>query len=398
MNPATSRPGTVRTLIAAAVVIPLAWLTLQLGRVDGDIGAPTGPERLIEAIDDAPALPVAAGGQARAALHDRPIDGRAYRVLAQVAQSNGDQQQAGRLYAIAAERWPRDRIAQAALVDRAFAEGDIDRGLTHLDALLRVAPRLRPALLGGLMPYLGDTEMRAGLVQRLAQDPPWRAAMIAPLLAETTPVEPAQTLLAELAATGPLSERELHARVSLLDRAGRAADARQVWLQTLAVDDRAAAGLVFDGGFEHPGVTGGYGWQYDNPPAGVAIGPDPTDPLSGEYALSIVFDGRAVRFAHLRQPLALAPGRYQLQAAAWQSINTSRPFVWQLSCSVGTGGVLAELPLGAAPVWTSVKTAFDVPPGCERQQLQLRHTARSLAERTIRGSIQLDETFITKLP
>ena len=141
-NPITTdipaRPPWLRwtTAIAAAAVMAIA--AIQLARVDADLGAPFGPDRIVHALDASPALASTDAAQARLALRDRPVDGAAYRVLAQAEDAVGHADRAGALYATAVGRWPRDRIARAELADRAFAGEDIEAGLTHLDALLRV--------------------------------------------------------------------------------------------------------------------------------------------------------------------------------------------------------------------------------------------------------------------
>ena len=63
-------------------------------------------------------------------------------------------------------------------------------------------PRMRRSIrymLPLLMPHLHDARVRDALVDRLAQDPPWRHAFLAGLREETTPAADAETLLAALA-------------------------------------------------------------------------------------------------------------------------------------------------------------------------------------------------------
>lgn len=421
-NPITTdipaRPPWLRwtTAIAAAAVMAIA--AIQLARVDADLGAPFGPDRIVHALDASPALASTDAAQARLALRDRPVDGAAYRVLAQAEDAVGHADRAGALYATAVARWPRDRIARAELADRAFAGEDIEAGLTHLDALLRVAPELRAAVLASLMPYLGDPRIAAGLLARLAANPPWRDAVPAALLAATPPTAPtapaaptatatapttapatatAEALLATLATRIPPTPAELQARMTLLDRLGRPAQARAIWLTTLAPDDRAAAGLVFDGGFERPGVVDGYAWQLSAPP-GAAIGYAAAGAYQGQSALAIGFDGRAVQFAGVRQRLALPAGRYRLQLAARNRVDTARPFVWRVACDAGSPAPLAELPVPVtgAGQWQTIAVAFEVPPACASQSLQLHHTARSLAEQRLAGDLLFDAVLISR--
>lgn len=395
------RPGALRLTVAIAAAGLMAVLAIQLARVDAPLGAPAGPDRLVAITDTAlaaasGALPGDVTDHARQALRQRPIDGRAYRVMAQAATAEADDARAAPLYAIAARRWPRDRIAQATLAEGAFAAGDTEAGLAHLDALLRVASGLRAAVLAQVAGLLEDAEFRAGLVVRVARHPPWRDALVRELLAKDTPVEPALAFLRELADQQPLAENELQARIVLLDRAGRPAEARAAWLQTLDPAARAADGPIYDGGFEHPDVSGGYGWQI-RPLAGVAVGHDAGDPWRGSYALAIVFDGRAVQFAHLQQALALPPGNYRLHAASSNAVSTTRPFEWRLTCAEGDHA-LVVLPLADRPDWQQVDAGFTVPDACPRQRLQLRHSARTLAERRLHGVLKIDEMQITRFP
>ena len=369
----------------------MAWGAVALARVDGTLGSPAGPDRLVTASDPIEAPQVAADN-ARRALRDRPIDGRAYRLLAQATAAEADFEHTLGLYRIAAERWPRERIAQAVLADAAFAAGEWDTAIEHFDALLRVAPASRAALLAAITPHLEREPLRDALLRRLALDPPWRAALPATLLADAAPAAPAEQLLAALADILPPNEPEIRARTTLLQRLGSAGAARQAWLETLEPDARAIGeqpgNHVFDGGFELGTLGGGYDWQADMPP-GAAAGLSDIDPHEGTQALSVAFSGRAVQFAHLRQQLALAPGDYRLESWSDDRVRTARPFAWHVGC-VGEGGSLLELPLPQDPGWQHSSAAFQVPEGCNTQQLILRHTGRNLSERRLRGTLRLD--------
>jgi hypothetical protein len=385
----------VRIALAIAAGLCMAVMAWLVGRADAGIGAPLGAERRLEAIDAAD-LPPDAAAQARQVLRERPADGRAYRILGQVAEAEGDAARADALYAIAVKRWPRERYAQSRLAALAFLAGRPAEGMEHLDALMRVAPHTAGDILASLMPAMADPALRAAMVQRLRLDPPWRAAVPEALQAPSTPAGAALALLSELAAAGPLGEGEVQARVALLDRQGRPADARATWLASLAPEARAGSELLFDGGFEHPEATGGYGWRYRAPP-GVAMGIDHRDPLDGEGAMTLTFSGRAVRFDDLAQFLALAPGDYVLHAAADNRVRTGRPFVWRLRCA-SDGRLLGDVPLVDRIGWEEVSGSFRVPPDCPRQELRLRHDARSLAERQLRGVLRLDGMAITHSP
>lgn len=396
---ADGRAGRPRTGVASAwrigVALVLAgggaWLAIQLAQRDADIGAPQGADRLLRSIDADPAVSDADVQQARRILHERPNDGRAFRVLAQAADARGDTDAATRLYTIAVRLAPRDRMARAALADRAFARGDLATAMKHVDALLRIAPATRETLLPQLASMLDRADVRAALIPHVQASPNWRGALVPALLAKTTPAAGAEALLAELARVHALTPAEINARVTLLQRLGRPADARAVWLATLPPAQRALAGpALFDGGFEAPDVTGGFAWQI-TPQTGVSVLPDGTEPAEGQGSLSLVFEGRAVTGIGVEQPLALNPGRYRLSGQADNSTTAPRPFVLQVTCTTGGAAGSVELPdPRPGPGWHAFVGSVDVPPGCTGQRLQLRHLGRSLNERIISGTLRLD--------
>lgn len=385
--------GVARIALALVLVTGGAWLAVELARRDADLGPPKGADRLIRAIDAEPAVTDADVAMARQVLRERPNDGRAYRVLAQFADARGQTEEATRLYGIAVRLAPRDRLTRAALADRAFARNDIPAALEHLDALLRVAPGAREVLLPQLGTMLDREDVRAGLVKRLRANPNWRGALVPALLADTTPVAGAETLLAALASDDVLTPAELDARVTLLQRMGRPDAARAVWLATLPPAQRALAGpALFDGGFEAPDITGGFAWQ-TTPQTGVTLLPDDSAPAEGRGSLSLVFEGRAVTGLGLEQPLALAPGEYQLTGRAANDTNAPRPFAFELVCA-SDGRILGKVALphpAAGRDWQPFAGILAVPAGpCTAHRLHLRYQGRTLNERILSGTLRLD--------
>jgi hypothetical protein len=374
-----------RALLAIVATGLAAVAVVQLARVDAGIGPAFGPDRTMGKLDAVSLAPTEQVAGAREVLEARPIDGRAYRAIALAQGRSG-------LLETANARWPRDVLARATLADRALAEGDAATGLAHLDALLRIAPGTRAEILPLLMPYLHDVRVRAALVERMAGDPPWHGDLLAALRRDTTDAADAERFLSELAQRVKPTHADLQARVELLDRAGRTPEARTLWLSTLAPDDRAAASLVFDGGFERPDVRDGFGWHIDDVP-GATVGYDSLLPRSGAAALSIEFEDRAVRFAAVRQRLALAAGRYRMTVAARNEVDNERPFELRIDCRGRDPIARVALDAGRAD-WTTHETRFEVPADCTHQTLVLAHTARSLAERRLRGRLLIDDVGI----
>jgi hypothetical protein len=389
------RAGHFRIGTGLFAVTVMAWMAWQQVRVDAEVGAPFGPDRRVAGArglsNDANALTEVA----RETLRDRPIDGGAFRLLGLAAGLESNSDRAVDLYRTAARLSPRDDIAQAMLVDASFAQGSVGEGVQHLDALLRIAPHLRPPLLASLLLHTENAGLVDAMVGALAANPPWRGAL-ATALAGTDPAR-AEVLLAAMAKAAPLTTAELAVRVETLTALGKPALARNVWLQSLSETNRNLDGLPFDGSFEGVDQTGGFGWKWNDEP-GVTIAVDAIDPAQGRQSLQADFSGRVVRFIGPRQRLALSPGTYEISSAVDDRTGSSRRFAWFVQCTRGPTLVELDLPAGLASQWQTARASFDVPPDCQGQQLTLRHTGRSMAERQLSGVLRVDDVQLRKLP
>ncbi|MGN6513304.1 MAG: hypothetical protein ACTHKZ_06995, partial [Lysobacteraceae bacterium] len=203
-------------------------------------------------------------------------------------------------------------------------------------------------------------------------------------------------LLDRLAAATPLTATEADTRAGLLRRLGRDAEARAGWLAGLPAAVRAGSALLTDGGFEAPGLAGAYAWQ-QTPPPGVALRDDPIAPAEGAHALALDFSGRAISGTGLQQALALAPGRYRLDARSDNATDAQRPFAWQVDCA-GGGTPLLTLPLPSVPHWQASAATFEVPAGCGGQRLRLAYLGRSLADRRVGGTLRVDAMRVSPAP
>jgi hypothetical protein len=102
---------------------------------------------------------------------------------------------------------------------------------------------------------------------------------------------------------------------------GRAEDAQRVWRQALRAtswpqDESGSSSLVFNGGFEHDLLNGGFDWREELIP-GATFSFDSTVVHSGARALRIRFDGSTnLGFQNLRQFLAVEP-RHRYHFAAY---------------------------------------------------------------------------------
>ncbi|GAB2496098.1 tetratricopeptide repeat protein [Arenimonas alkanexedens] len=349
---------------------------------------------------DQPAQAEAAADHARRALRANPLDGRSYRILGTLADAAGDREQAARLFKVAAQRTPRDLASQAWLLDYHLAEGELPAAMQNLDLLLRVNPGLFPNMEAQLLGLASAAPAHAALAERLASAPPWRGRLLAAVAAKAPDADAVAPLFDRLRrAPGGLAPAELSAWVDRLGREGRWGQAYLVWVSQLPPDKLGGLGNVFNGGFEWEPGQGGFDWRFGRI-AGARIDRLPTEGASDRLALRVAFEDRRVPFAHVRQLLALAPGRYTFSARAKpDTLRTERGLVWTLTCATG-GPALGETPpLSGNGPWRELQADFEVPPqNCAAQWLTLRLPARIPAEQRIGGRAWFDTLKISRHP
>ena len=390
--PARAEPGRRRwlasatALLVALVAVPAAWWLLPHDRGAAAIAG------WHPALNPPPNEPAAAQAAARAVLRSAPVNGQAFRVLAQNAEADSPASQA--LWAQALAWAPRDIDTRAALADQALEAGNPAAALQHLDALMRVQPALRAPLLEQmLLPELGNPALRTALLDHLQADPPWRPHLATLLARQPQATAGAEALWQQLAERGPLAPAELQAWQQQRRLAGDAAGAYQLWREHLPATLQPHLGTVFDGGFEaEPGNTP-YHWQWPRQ-AGVAIVRDDSHAQDGQHSLRVEFAGRSLRFEGPRQTLGPLPaGTYRLQASADNRTGNPRPFQWQLHCG---RQLLATLALADSPGWQNRQQGFVLATPCNEPVLRLGHTGRTVPERVLRGSLWLDAVQITR--
>lgn len=336
---------------------------------------------------------------ARAALNQSPLRGRAYRVLAQAAEKAGDEAQAAQLHALAVRFQSRDLPSRQWLAARALASADIATALEHYDHMLRIRPALAEAIFPLLTAFV-DQGLAPALVPVLAADPPWRGGFLARVAQDANGSERLHALFLPLAkAPVPLTERERTAYLERLLRDQRFTEAYLAWVGFLPASQQEQIGNIFDGGFEQPPEDAGFGWRVGRAD-GARIARVFTPGAGGERALWVSFGNRRVPFAHVRQLLALGPGRYRFQGRArLDDLRNERGLRWRLHCAQGDQQTLAETErLHGNQPWQPFQTEFKVPAeACQGQWLKLELTARIPAEQRISGSAWYDDLRIIRI-
>jgi hypothetical protein len=339
-----------------------------------------------------------AAALARRALAGDPLDGRAYRVLADVAREQGDPVRQRTLIALAVKHAPRDIAARAWAAQIALERGDAAAAFSHYDRILRVAPAAQATIFPVLAGLAAMPGARDALVSRLAGQPPWRASLLGYFAGNTPSADDLLPVFGALRARGGLSPDENAALVGRLVRDRRWDQAFVTWADGLSAAQLAALATPVDPGFEDAAPPSGpFEWNFGRV-AGVDAGIRPLPDTPG-HALRIEFQGQRSPFRDVRQLLLLPPGvGYQLK---WRSrldgLQALRGLRWTLTCADGPAGtILATEPSAGSSPWRQYAAAFDVPPDCPAQWLILELDARIAAETQAMGTAWFDDVEVVK--
>ena len=344
--------------------------------------------------------PQASARLARAAITAAPLDARGYRLLAQSTLASGRNDEAARLYAIAAARGPRDLPSQAWLVSRELAGGNYPDALARMDLMLRVEPEVSTQLFPVLLAMAMHAPLQPTLSKLLQTVPPWRSSFVPYAIAQAPDSANVFGLIENLrhSPTG-LSAQESGGWIDRLAHDHRWGSAYLVWVSTLPDVAHAHIGNVYNGSFEQEPSLQGFDWRFERI-AGARIARAPVAGTDGQLALQVAFEDRRVPFQHVRQLLALGPGAYRFSGRTrLDQLSSERGLVWTLTCAED-GRVLGETePFSGQQDWRAFQLLFTVPDvNCGGQWLTLRLPARIASEQRISGTAWFDSLQIERTP
>ena len=339
---------------------------------------------------------VQAAATARRLLGAEPLEGRAWRVLAESEAALGHAMEAERLYRIAVRRAPRDRKARVALLQVELQSQRGAAAIEHLDVLLRMTPAQAEPLLALLIELAAVDPLADEIAKRLTLDPPWRPGLVRALQANpTTPA--AHALLGAMSRSGVLTTEERALWVAGLMKQGHWGEAYARWASTPKVRGRPLE-PVFNGRFEEAGLSGAFDWRLE-PPPGVDLGIEASDDRGGA-ALKMAFHGRRIGAVGLEQTLMLVPGGYRMSFRARVThLESDRGIEWALGCE-GQGASFAQSPkLREQGGWTDWTFDFEVPTeSCPAQWLRVRNAATAPPLQRLQGEVWLDDIRIVRRP
>lgn len=338
---------------------------------------------------------VLAQASARRLLAHEPLQGEAFRVLAEAADRQGHREKAYQLYRIAERRAPRDLPTRAWLTQRFLEKGEYNEALDQIDRLLRMSPKRATNIHPVLVQMAKDEKFAEALAQSLRANPPWRRGFLAVLHNPKTgdPVAAGQVMGA-LQQQGGLSPEEYTGWLDSLMAQGRWEEAYARWAGAVPKPGGRLP-LVYNGDFAHVPSDSGFDWRLRRIP-GVLLQFEETSGTRGQAAYLRFLD-RRIPSAGLEQALVLSPGRYQVSLRARaQALRSALGLQWVIAC-VGSGGVVARTgPVEGSFGWREFEAAFAIPDsGCTGQWLRLINPVPAGSAQRVAGDLWFSDVKIS---
>lgn len=399
-----------------ALALALAWFSLTAGL--GNFYAEQVRNGETSAVDAAlawqPGRPEALRAKGEALLADDPAAAEV--LLTRAFRANGGDpwallalarywadagqaeavERADALVGLVAQLAPADLRLQMQLAGWWASRGRLDRVLPHWTLVLAGDPGQQRELFPVLLQMAEVAETRDFFRAVTADPPTWWTPFFGYVAAKGLELDTLRFLylLRRQAADHPLSAEERRLYVGRLQREGLIAEAFLVWIDGLEPAERERLGLVFDGGFDLPLERRNFGWQVAENDHFTAK-PLGTAGVTGPTALRLRFKGYEGHFARMSQPLFLDAGYYRLSGRVrLDSLTSKGGLRWQLRCLLpeAEAKVLADGPrfMGSAD-WAPFELRFEVPAGCDYQQLTLVSAGSRAFEKKLDGTLWFDD-------
>lgn len=410
-SPDAHRSFALRVLIVLLLLL-LGWRAFTLGMADAK--ALKKPEEALQWRRSHPAAlfilseqqaknpeaHISARENALASLKAYPLNGRAYRVLAQVSEAEKNSPLAHALYQKAELYSPRDLETRAALLNHALLGNQLEAAVYQLDILLRLQPDLLPQL----MPVMGQLAAipaaHGPLILALGKNPPWRLHTIKSLFAQDKAGERYPLFVSRLSQNkGGMPDAEQQAWLGALNQNKQWSLAYLSWAVNLPPEIQQDLGNIFNGSFENEPLGSEFDWQFITVP-GASMDRSFREGVSGEKALRVQFGDRRVLFNHVKQTLILPAGAYRFSGQGLaEDLVTERGLVWNIQCLGGGPNLAISDPWqGNSQQWRRFSLEFEVPAlNCEAQSLVLQLPARVPAEQQVSGALWFDDLRIQKI-
>lgn len=360
-------------------------------------GAETGQEPVALSMAEQAALKRQLTADLKAILWSEPLNARALRMLAELADAD---EQRNRLMDVAARQSRRDRVTETWHLRQAVANQETERAIRHATHLMSAHRDLHPLTIGELAKLATLEVGRRALANALSNQPRWRSALFQHLPKVTADkTTPLRLFLQMKNHHAPPTDLELAPYLHHLIETGSAGLAYYAWLQLAPQTVLAKSGLLANSGFEQDPRTIPFDWSIGSG-RGASAWLSPRVDRAGERALRIVLENTRIQFPGVSQIVVLPSGRYVFSGIMSGKLSGPRGLRWRIHCRSSGEAILGQtLPLfGQGRVgWSPFEFAFTVPQqGCPAQRITLIHDARSQSEKYGNGEILFDDLKLAR--
>jgi tetratricopeptide (TPR) repeat protein len=315
---------------------------------------------------------------------------RTYRRLA-----NSNQQEDALQHAIAADPSTPDVAWDAA--NFYWALGETDRALGEFRVVLENDPYLPPAALDRCWRIKPDVE--ALLRDVVPQNAEVYSSFLDYLISRNEPVAAARVWTQLVNLRRPVETHHVFDYVRYLIDRRDVAQAHQTWQQAASLCDLSAyqaspENLVINGDFSLPVLNGGFDWLYEKSPD-ISLALDPTESHSGHRSLSIIFEGRGIEDAGIRQLIPVeANTRYEFSAYfKSEGLEGAGGPRFLLEDRFSGAHYFASEELKDADVWKQVTGTFDTGGGTKLLVLRIQRVPPGTA---IRGKLWIGGVHVVE--
>ena len=342
-----------------------------------------------------------ASDAARDAYERDPLDAAALIGLSRIAEVRGEADAAERLKLMAGDMTPRDTAVQVEALAILLKRRDFDAVMNRLDGLIRARPQQAQNFFGVAAEIARDPDGANAAARMLAQNPPWRAAFVASLIAKGD-ADTAYRIISALRGLGaPVDPSELVAVIDFHLARGDMDKAYAIWLSSLSEAELKDVKRVYDGGFAQDIRSLRFDWTV-KPAEGLTYRTFPRNTASMDQTLQIDFKNFAGGFDNLSQMLRLGSGRYRLTGEArFEAFQSPSSLGFRIYCvsQAQTRLIDETQPLPKSTQWIAFEKTFSVPgEACEAQILQLESKTKPDDAQLTQGQVAVDNIQIEKLP
>ena len=337
---------------------------------------------------------------AEKALRGDPLNARALRILAQVAQHSSDHGKTEALMQGAVQRSLEESLAVFWMMRESYSEQNYADAMRYADILLRTRPQLSQhvfPMLGRMAENLGASDE---LKRALGENPPWRAQFFDALPSQVTDARtPLELLLSLSNTTTPSTEAERSSYLNALVRHKLYELAYYSWLQFLPQEQLSKTGRLFNGSFDAAPSGLPFDWVFTRG-GGVNVKFAQRSDQEGKRALLIEFGPGRVDFSSgLSELVLLPPGDYKLEGKYKMDLVSQRGLKWSVTCADATDPVgISGTINGSDSTWKDIEVPFNIPhDGCPAQYVRLDLDARSASEQFVSGAAWFDDLSITRV-